>query len=769
MKPQGVGAAIPRKEDDRFLRGRGRFVGDIAMAGMREVAFLRSPVAHGLVRHIGKPAGFERQVFTMADLEGVLPIRAPSSLPGFRKTDQWPLAHGRVRQVGEPVAMVMAASRAEAEDICEAIELDIEELPAATDMLAHRAGPPIHEGWADNVVLHTLVEDDLSGIAPAITVRRRLRTARQHMAPLEGRGVVARWEPRIGQLEMHTSSQMVHVTKTGLAECLGLAESAVRIISPDVGGGFGYKGILLQEEVAIGWLARRLGGTPLRWLEDRREGLSGQANCREHHYDIDVHADSEGRILAIDCEAHVDSGAYSAYPFSACLEAAQIASILPGPYVVPRFRCRTWSVATNKPPILPYRGVARTGVCYALETTLDAVARKAGIDPVALRLRNLPSAEAMPYVNVTKKIFDSGDYPEALRRAAEAIDADGFKARQDSARAKGRLIGQGFAVFNEQGAHGTSVYHGWGIPFVPGAEACQARLTPDGALELRVGVHSHGQGMETTLAQVAHEVLGLPVERVQLVHGDTALTPYSTGTWGSRSAVMAGGAVGDACAELRRRLIPMGAHLLQADPAEAVFENGAVHAGGGSVSVAEIARTLYRAPQNLTEAMQAQGLECTVGHKTARDTGTFSYAAHAVEIELDAATGHVALTRYIIVEDGGVLLNPLVADGQVLGGTAQGIGTALLEEMPYDASGQPLASTFVDYMLPGAAEVPDIEIHHMETPSPISRFGQKGIGESGAIGPPAAIVNAINNAIAHLGREVTDLPASPDRILAALA
>ncbi|WP_232370765.1 xanthine dehydrogenase family protein molybdopterin-binding subunit [Roseococcus microcysteis] len=373
----------------------------------------------------------------------------------------------------------------------------------------------------------------------------------------------------------------------------------------------------------------------------------------------------------------------------------------------------------------------------------------------------------MPYTNVTKKIFDSGDYPEALRRAAEAMDREGFASRQRAAREQGRLLGQGFAIFCEQGAHGTSVYHGWGIPFVPGAEPCQARLTPDGGLELRVGVHSHGQGMETTLAQVAHEILGVPVERVQLIHGDTALTPYSTGTWGSRCAVMAGGAVAEACTELRERLLPIGRHLLQAP--DAVFEDGAVRAGNASVSVAEMARIFHRAPQNLTEAMQARGLECTAGHKTVRDTGTFSYAAHAVEVEVDPGTGHVTLHRYVIVEDGGVLLNPLVADGQVLGGTVQGIGTALFEEMPYDAAGQPLASTFADYMLPGASDVPDIEILHMETPSPISRFGQKGIGESGAIGPPAAIVNAINDAIAHLGCEVTDIPATPERVLAALS
>jgi carbon-monoxide dehydrogenase large subunit len=541
----------------------------------------------------------------------------------------------------------------------------------------------------------------------------------------------------------------------------------VRIISPDVGGGFGYKGILLRRRWrSAGWRGA-WAALPLRWIEDRREGLSAQANCREHHYDITVHADRNGTILAMDCEAHVDAGAYSAYPFGACLEAAQIASILPGPYVVPRYRCRTWSVATNKAPILPYRGVARTGVCYALETTLDAVARAAGISPVELRLRNLPGPERMPYVNITGKIFDSGDYPEALRRAAEAMDAPGFAGRQAAARAEGRLIGLGFAVFCEQGAHGTSVYAGWGIPFVPGAEPCQARLSADGGLELRVGVHSHGQGMETTLAQVAHEILGVDVARVQLIHGDTAMTPYSTGTWGSRCAVMAGGAVADACAELRSRLTLIGAHLLQ-DP-QAVFADGAVRSGAASVSVVEMARTFHRAPQHLTEAMQALGLDCTVGHKTQRDTGTFSYACHAVEAEVDPGSGHVTLGRYVIVEDGGVLLNPLIVDGQVLGGAAQGIGTALFEEMPFDAGGQPLASTLADYMLPGAAEVPDIEILHMETPSPISRFGQKGIGESGAIGPPAAIVNAINDAIAHLGREVTDLPATPSRVLAALA
>lgn len=768
----GVGASLRRKEDERFLHGQGRYVADLRFADLLEVAFLRSPLAHARIRGVRKPAGAEGRVFTAEDLAGVAPIRAPSGLPGFRVSEQPPLASGKVRHVGELIAMCVAPTRAQAEDLAEQVGLDLEELPAVADMLTAADGPRLHEHWPDNVVLTTLVQDDLSDLratAP-IQVTRRLRTARQHMAPLEGRGVVARWDPRLGQLEVHTAAQMPHINRSGLAECLGLDEGQVRVISPDVGGGFGYKGILLPEEIALGWLAMRLDGRPVRWIEDRFEQLTANANCREHHYDITAYADRDGTILGVECDAIVDSGAYSSYPFSACLEAAQIASILPGPYRFMRFHCRTRSMATNKPPILPYRGVARTGVCFAMEVMLDHVARAAGISAVEARLRNLVRADQMPFTNVTKKWFDSGDYPRAVQLAAARIGAEGFAARQEAARTEGRRIGLGFAVFCEQGAHGTSVYHGWGIPMVPGQEQCLARLSPDGVLELRIGAHSHGQGMETTMAQVAHTVLGIHPERVRLVHGDTALTPYSTGTWGSRSAVMSGGAVADACAALAERVLQIGAHLLQAPRESVRLEGGAVVApNGGSVSLAQVARTYYRAPQNLPPDMHPGGLEVTQGHRPVRDTGTFSYACHAAVVEVDTATGIVSLLDYVIAEDAGTMLNPMIVDGQVLGGAAQGIGTALYEEMPFDAQAQPLAATLADYLLPGFTEVPDIAIEHMETPSPISRFGQKGIGESGAIGPPAAIANAVNDALADLGVEVTELPITPARLLAALS
>lgn len=769
----GVGAPLRRKEDARLLAGQGRFVGDLRVPDLLEVAFVRSPVAHGRLRGIVKPPALAAAVFTMDDLVGVRPIRAVSGLPGFKPSDQWPLARDKVRQVGEPVALCVARTRAEAEDIAAQVELDIEDLPAVVDMVQARTAPPalVHDEWGDNVFLQTDIPGELADIQAraAFVVKRHLRTARQSMAPIEGRAVLCEWDPRLDQLVMHSAAQMPHINRAGLSECLGLDQGRIRVIAPDVGGGFGYKGILLPEEVCLGWLALHLR-RPVRWLEDRREQLTANANCREHDYEVTLYAQADGRLLAIDCEATVDSGAYSSYPFSACLEAAQVGSILPGPYKMDGYRCRTWSVATNKPPILPYRGVARTGVCFALEVTLDALARAAGIEPHELRLRNLVQPHEMPFDNITKKHFDSGDYPQALQRALAALDLPAWRARQRTGRADGRLVGVGHAVYCEQAAHGTSVYHGWGIPMVPGFEGCHARLSPDGVLELRIGAHSHGQGLETTLAQVAHTVLGIDEQQVRLVHGDTAMSPYSTGTWGSRCAVMSGGAVAEACEAIAARVRPIAAALLGVPADTLTLADGAVRhaASGRQLTLAEVAHAWYRAPQRMPADVNPAGLEVTVGYKALRDTGTFSYAAHAVALAVDPETGAVELLDYVICEDGGTLLNPLVADGQILGGLAQGIGTALYEEMPYDGEGQPLASTLADYLLPGATEVPMARIEHLQTPSPYTRFGQKGIGEGGAIAPPAAIVNAINDALAPLGAEITECPATPRRILAAL-
>jgi carbon-monoxide dehydrogenase large subunit len=772
---KGVGARLQRHEDDRYLRGRGRFVGDIRRVDMLDIAFVRSPIAHGYIRSISKPEADptlkDQSVYVAADLAGVSGISADSGLPGFRSAVQPVLADQKVRHVGEPIAACLAQTRAEAEDLAEAVYVEFDELEAVAEMTTalDPKTPLLHEHWSENAFLETEAEVDFdAAIADAaIVVKRSYRTARQCMAPIEGRGCVAEWDRQLEQLTIHSATQMPHIVRTGLAECLGLDHAQVRIVAPDVGGGFGYKGILLAEEVCAGFLAMRLD-RPIRWLEDRREHLTGGANCREHAYEITGYAAADGELLAVDCEALVDSGAYSSYPFSACLESAQVTSILPGPYRMRGFRCKATSLATNKPPILPFRGVARTGVCFAMELVMDALANELKMTPEAIRQRNLVKPEDMPFTNITNKYFDSGDYPEALQRAVTAIKMDDVRARQKQTTGRKR-IGVGLSIFCEQGAHGTSVYHGWGIPMVPGFEQATARLTPDGGLELRVGVHSHGQGLETTLAQIANEEIGVDPGKVRLIHGDTAVTPYSTGTWGSRCAVMAGGAVGTAAAEVGDRIKDIAAHLLQARPEDVSLSDGSAHAGSARVSLEQVAQTWYRQPQLLPANVDPHGLEATAGYKTVQDTGTFSYACHAVVVEVDLDLGQIDLKDYVIVEDAGVMINPMIVDGQVLGGAAQGIGTALFEEMPFDVSGQPLASTLADYHLPVAADLPPIQIIHMETPSPLSRYGQKGIGESGAIGPPAAIANAVNDALRDIGAEVSEVPMTPERVLQAIA
>lgn len=736
---------------------------------MRDVAFVRSPVAHAKIVAVDIPREKYGQVYVAADLTDVKPIRAVSALPSFKGAPQPILAKGTVRFVGEPIALCVAETRAAAEDLAEAVQLELHELPPVVDMLEGRGpdAPLVHETWDNNLVLNSEFQAGMAAPSNAdLVVTREIRTARQCMSPMEGRGVVAYWNRRDDQLVVYSSSQMPHMVRVGLSECLALEQSKIRVIAPDVGGGFGYKCILLPEEVALAWLALRVDH-PVRWIEDRREQLMAGANCREHHYRITAHADKKGRILALDAEATVDAGAYSVFPFT-CLEAGQLPSMLPGPYRISNYHCRTYAVASNKVPLVPYRGVARPNAALALELIIDAVARAANREPYEVRIENLVQPDAMPFDNITGKHFDSGNYPECLRRAVANIDLAAVRRRQQRGESDGRLIGVGISFFNEQSAVGTSVYAAWGLPMIPGYEPAGARLMPDGVLELRVGIHSHGQGLETTLAQIAQEVLGINIHQVRVVYGDTAVTPHSTGTWGSRSTVMAGGAVARACRQLAQRMSKIASHLLQVDVSDVRIINGKFTAGGGTMTIAEIADAWYSRPQDIPADVDPAGLEVIVGYKPMRDSGVFSYSAHAALVAVDTEVGSVDILDYVVIEDGGVLVNPMIVDGQVVGGTAQGIGSALYEEMPFDAQGQPLATTLADYLLPSAMDVPSIKIQHMQTPSPYTEFGVKGIGEGGVIGPPAAILNAINDALRPLGAEVNQCPVTPQRLLAAI-
>lgn len=767
---QGIGARLLRKEDARYLHGRGSFVADIDLPNIQEVAFLRSPVAHALIKAIHVPDDIVDRTYSAKDLTGVKPVEANSSIPKFKPSEYPAMANEKIRFVGELVAMCVAPTRAEAEDLVQRISLDVDELPAVIDAVKARNSDSalLHEEWGDNIFLPTSIDINFDEFAKKadVVVKREYKLARQCMMPMEGKGVLAYWDERDEQLVVYASTQVPHMIRTGLSLALGIDQSSIRVVAPDVGGGFGYKCVLQPEEVAVAWLAMKRRH-PVRWVEDRREHLVSGANAREHHYVVTAYADKHGKLLALDAEITVDVGAYAVWPW-VCFEGPQAGGNLPGAYIFSGYRCQTYSMATNKPPLVPYRGVSRPGVCFAIEMTVDAVARAVGREPAEVRLENLVPAASMPYTNITNKHYDSGDYPSSLRSAMEKINLDGVRARQKQGEKDGRLIGVGFAPYTEQTAHGTKVFAAWGIPLVPGFEQASVRLTPGGGLEIRVGVQSHGQGMETTLAQIANQILGIDVSKIRVVHGDTKFTPYSTGTYASRSIVMAGGAVSKTCVLLGERMKRIGAHLMQCKTEQVRLETDKMVGPNGQVSVREIADVWYLHPEQLPDDVDPGGLEATGGYKPKVDTGAFTFGTHAAVVAVDPELGTVEILDYVIIEDCGALVNPMVVEGQTYGGAAQGIGTALYEEMPYDHAGQPLASNLADYLIPGAAEVPPLRIFHTQTPSPFTEHGIKGVGEGGAIAPSGAIVSAINDALRPLGAEVNSIPATPRRVLSAI-
>jgi len=771
-RTQGVGTPVRRVEDRRFLEGKGEYLADLNIPGVVDIAFLRSPVAHARLKGVHIPDRIRNSVVLAGDIAFAKPIVAVGKAKGFKYSEYPPLATGRVRFVGEPIAMCVASTRAEAEDMAQACTLDLEELPPVWDIdVALRPdAPPIHDGWDNNLFVTTEIKTgDLNAVkaSASVVVEKTMRMARHAGVSMETRGVLAYYDRRLGELVVYSSTQFPHVIRTILAQSLGIAESTLRVVAPDVGGGFGIKNNFQPEELAVAALAMKIG-RPVRWIEDRREHLIASPHAREHRYRLKAYADKAGRVLGLEAEVTVDAGAYSVWPWTASMEAGMSAGIMTGPYDIPVYHGRAITVCTNKSPLGPYRGVGRSGACFAIETMIDAVARAVGRTPEDVRIENMVPPTAMPYRSATGKLYDSGDYPEAARRALAAIDAAAVRARQARGEPDGRLIGLGVASYTEQSAHGTAEWVARGLPVVFGYEPALARFTPDGKLILFVGIQNHGQGLETTLAQVAHEELGIPVSDVVVRHGDSSVSPYGMGTFASRSMTMAGGAVSRACAILAEKMKRIGAHLLQAPVDSVTLADGKVSFGAQSVTFAEIADAAYLHPERLPTG-EEPALEANAVYEPGRSTGAFSYATHACVVAVDPGTGLVEILDYVVCHDCGTMVNPLIVEAQVVGGVAQGLGTALYEEIPYDENGQPLASTFLDYLIPGPAEVPDVRVLHMETPSPHTRFGIKGMGEGGAIAPPAAVLNGINDALRPLRVELSETPVTPERILDAIA
>ena len=761
-----IGASLLRKEDAKHLNGHAMFVADVRLPGMQDIAFLRSPVAHGILKRITKPSADAKNIYTIDDFPDLNVLDAGPELEAFRQTPYPALASKKMRYVGQAIAACVAPNRAKAEDLCEQVELDYEELPAVVDAVDAMASTSakLFENWPDNAyITRTISAGDLEALKNApVRVPCKFRMNRQATVSMETRGCVAYWDKRQQELLVYLSTQGGHVMRLGLSRALGLAENKIRVIAPDVGGGFGGKNRLLPEEIAVCAIALKRNH-PVRWIEDRREHLLASVHCRDHHYDVIISAERDGTIIGIEGNVHIDAGAYALWPTGSFMEATMAAGNLPGPYRVRGLNVHTWTVATNKAPMGPYRGVARPGACFAIERMVDELALHLGLEPYEVRKRNLVSREEMPYTTIAGLKLDTGDYHDALDTAAKMADLKAIRERQHNHKAGEPRIGIGFAVYTEQSGHGVAEWSKRKSRVVPGYEAANVRMLPDGSVNIHVGVQNHGQGHETTLAQIAAHELGLDPSRITIRYGDTATTPFGFGSFASRTIVFAGGAVGVTSRKLAAKIKSIGAHILQVDPSKVEIADGRVVCGQASISFQEIA-TAANIRQEMLPAGVEPTLEASGTYEPAESAGVFSYGAHAVVVSVDEDTGMVKILDYVVAEDCGTMINPMIVDGQVQGGIGQGIGTGLYEEIPYNADGQPLATTFADYVMPSTTTVPTVRVAHSVTPALVTEYGVKGVGEGGAIAPPAAIANAVADAFRDYKASFNETPLTPRRI-----
>jgi carbon-monoxide dehydrogenase large subunit len=766
-----IGASLLRKEDARYLFGQGMYIADVHVPGVQDVAFVRSPMANARIRRVSKPAEAAARVFALADIGPINVLEAGPELSTHRHSPYPPLADGRVRYVGQTIAACVMPTRAQAEDVAAQVQIELEELPAVVDVVAAMRpdGPRVFDEWPSNAYISTTVtEGDPQQLAAApIRVHRRLRLNRQATVSMEGRGALAYWDRRLDELVVYLSTQGGQVKRLALSQMLGVPENKVRVIAPDVGGGFGGKNRIMPEDVAVAALAMKVGH-PVRWIEDRREHLLASPHARDHTYDLTICAERDGTLLGIEGDIYIDAGAYALWPTGAFQEASMASRNLTGPYRMRHLKLNAHTVATNKAPMGPYRGVARPGATFAVERLVDEMARELGREPFDLRRQNIVTSAELPYKTAAGMKLDTGDYVASLEIARDKINFAAIRKRQAKGESDGRRIGVGFAFYTEQSGHGIVEFAKRKFRVIPGYESANVRMLPDGSVIIYVGVQNHGQGHETTLAQIAAHELGIDPGQISVRYGDTAVGPYGFGTFASRSIVFAGGAVGKASRALAEKIKRIGAHLLQADVAATRIEGGMVHGPSSNVGIAEIAFAANARPDHLPAGM-APLLDSTATYEPADSGGVFAYGTHAVVVAVDPDSGMTELLDYVVSEDCGTMINPMIVDGQVLGGIVQGIGTALYEEIPYDERGQPLVSNLADYMVPCAPEIPNIRIEHLLTPALTTEYGVKGLGEGGAIAPPAAIANAVADAFADIRANFNETPLSPRRVSEAIA
>jgi carbon-monoxide dehydrogenase large subunit len=775
MGAKYFGASVRRKEDPRYLRGDGRFVDDIKLPGMLHVAFVRSPHAHARIAAIRTDAARRlpgvAHVFTFADLERWMkPLPLFGAIPPglaarvavtMKQPHQLAMCRDEARHVGEIVAMVLAASRAVAEDGAELVEVDYQPLPPLADVeaAARPDAPVLYPAWGDNIALSfkTGFGDVEAAFRQAdARVRERFVIPRYVGMPIETRGVVARWDPRDGTLTTWNGTQVVHFVQQGLVAALGLPPHKIRVIAPDVGGGFGTKANGYAEDLLIpaaAILARR----PAKWTEDRREHMMGSAHARAQVHDIEIAARRDGTMLAVRDRIWVDLGAYNSWGI--VLPYNTVAHLL-GPHRVANLDVECLGVVTTKTPNAPYRGAGRPETVFAMDRIVDCLARELAMDPAELRRRNFLSAADLPYElripyrDGNPLVYDSGDFKAGLEAALRAIGYDALRAEQAHLRERGIHRGIGISSYVEGTAIG---------PY----EGATVRLDASGHAVVATGACCQGQGHETSFAQIAADALGIPLEAVTIVGGDTAAIPFGVGTFASRSAVNAGSSIHEASGRVKDKLVVAAAALLEAAPADIDVTDGVVTVRGVPGSATPLASVIRAAiPTFAKPGIASPDFEATVYHH--QPTVTYTSATHVAVVDVDTGTGAVTLVRYLVAHDCGTLINPVIVEGQIHGGVAQGVGGGLLEEMVYDEQAQLLTGTFMDYLVPTAMELPPIETVHLEYPSPRNPLGLKGIGEGGAISPPAAIANAVEDALAPFGVRVTRTPLGPSVVLGLL-
>ena len=771
--PKLVGQRVKRREDPRLIQGRGTYVDDVKIAGMQHLAFKRSDIAHGRIRSIDTTAAEAMEgveaVFTGAQIARFLdpmPIGTPFPSPPHRA-----VAVDTVRFVGDPVAVVVACDRYVARDAADAIVVDYEPLPAVVDPEEAMSGRPavLHADYPDNVALGPLkggtgarrrgpTDDtavDAAFAAADVVISQRMVNHRLAPNSIEARGVVAHYEPGKEALTVWSSTQNPHILRTNVAGMVGLGQDRVRAVAPEVGGGFGAKINIYGEEYVAAALSKRLG-LPIKWVEDRSEAFLATVHGRDLIAYVELAARRDGTVLGLKLRIIADIGAYNML-LTAGVPTNSM-TMANATYAFPAIRATLTEVFTNKTPTDAYRGAGRPEAAYFVERAMDMLAREIGMDPAELRRRNFIRPDQFPYKTQMGAVYDSGDYEKALDRALQVAGWEQLKAERDAARQEGRIVGIGLSMYVEICGMGPSA----SVP--PGGwEHSQVTVERDGRISATTGVSPHGQGNETTFAQMLADQFGVPIDHVTIHHGDTAVVKQGIGTFGSRSQAVGGAALHDAGAKVRAKMAKFAAALLEAHESDLVFENNTIAVRGAPASAkpfADVAAYAYkpvRLPEGLTPGLSDEAFfEPT--------NNTYPFGCHIAMLEVDRDTGEPRLLRMVAVDDAGHLINPLIVEGQIHGGLAQGIGQALVEEVAYDPDGQPLTGSFMDYAIPRASDFPRFELDNTVTPTPVNPLGAKGVGEAGTIGSTPCIVNAAVDALSGFGVRHVDMMLRPEKL-----